>query len=102
MNELLHTQLAGRTGCQDLTLRTVTEVVSYATDIFDVEFSLNEGDPLRRFQVRFNSYWSSYCDSDLLEKNGCMKVKNIAQITRYEIYEHCTPAGVKAMYCVCA
>merc|ERR1712224_390226 len=94
MNELLREQLAGRAGCSNLTLHTVLNVVSYATDIFDVEFVLNEGDPPRRFQVRFVS---NLCDAERLALDGCVNVNNINQVTRYEVYEHCTPAGVHAM-----
>jgi len=80
-------QLAGRDGCAAFELDHLQTVTEFDSNFYELVFQVRQGDPPRVFRARAASD-----ECDLIE---------LAQLTRYSIYEHCTPSGVDPLLCVC-
>lgn len=67
------------------------------TVVFDLQFSLREGDPPRQYQAVVEAFPIELIDRHTLE----MSISSFVQKTRYKKYERCTPPGASAFSCVC-
>eukprot|EP00440_Ansanella_granifera_P013679 gb/GFBE01014865.1/.p1 GENE.gb/GFBE01014865.1/~~gb/GFBE01014865.1/.p1 ORF type:complete len:765 (+),score=104.44 gb/GFBE01014865.1/:1-2295(+) len=78
--------------CEIQTLKDTELLRGDGSGTMMARFLINQGDPLRVFDARFQ--WSNYL-------TRMPMVLGVNQVTRYQKYEACTPHGLPAMYCVC-